>query len=330
MPNAKTRLTTALTWGIVFAMTCSAFSPNLLAQTWPAKPIRFVVPYPPGGSNDVLSRLTAQAMSSGLGQPVVIDNRGGAGGMIGADNVAKSPPDGYSIVNVQASFTANAALRTKMAYDPITDFTYVGMMARGPLLAVVHPSLPVKSIRDLITLAKARPGQINYGSTGTGGHNHLATELFRRMAQINIVHVPYKGVAPALTDLIGGHTQMVMTSLPSAMNHVQSGRLKALAVGSEQRSSFMPNLPTISEAGVSGYMAEFWWGIAVPAKTPIEIVNRLGSELSKAMQSPDLKQKFAAEGAEPSNMGREPFTQFVRNEITRWRKVAQETGIKPE
>ncbi len=300
------------------------------AQAWPAKPIRFVVPYPPGGSNDVLTRITAQAMSPGLGQQIVIDNRGGAGGMIGTDNVAKSPADGYSIVNVQASFTANAALRPKMAYDPMTDFAYIGMMARGPLLAVVHPSLPVKNIRDLIKLAQSKPGQINYGSTGTGGHNHLATELFRHMAGINIVHVPYKGVAPALTDLMGGHTQLVMTSLPSAMTQVQAGRLKALAVGSEKRSSFMPEMPTIAESGVPGYMAEFWWGLAAPAKTPVDIVNRLTTELTKALQSPELKQRFATEGAEPSTMTRDQFTAFVKNEITRWRKVAQDTGIKPE
>lgn len=300
------------------------------AQTWPAKPIRLVVPYPPGGSNDVLSRLTAQAMSPGLGQQVVVDNRSGAGGMIGADNVAKSPADGYSIVNVQASFTANSALRPKLAYDPINDFAYIGMMARGPLLMVVHPSLPVKNAKEFIVLAKAKPGQINYGSTGTGGHNHLATELFRRMAGINIVHIPYKGVAPALTDLMGGQTQLVMTSLPSAMTQVQAGRLKALAVGSEKRSSFMPELPTLGESGVPGYVAEFWWGLAAPAKTPTDIINRLATELTKALQSPDLKQRFAAEGAEPSVMTREQFTAFIKNEITRWRKVAQETGIKPD
>jgi len=303
---------------------------NAHAQTWPAKPIRLVVPYPPGGSNDVLSRITAQAMAPGLGQQIVIDNRGGAGGMIGADNVAKSPPDGYSIVNVQASFTANAALRQKMAYDPMGDFAYIGMMARGPLLVVVHPSLPVKNIRDLIALAKSKPGQINYGSTGTGGHNHLATELFRRMAGIEIVHVPYKGVAPALTDLMGGHTQMVMTSLPSAMQQVQAGRLKALAVGSEKRSGFMPDLPTIGESGVPGYVAEFWWGLAAPAKTPPEIVNRLAAELTRVLQSPDLKQRFAAEGAEPEAMSRDQFTKFVANEIARWRKVAREANVRPE
>jgi tripartite-type tricarboxylate transporter receptor subunit TctC len=299
-------------------------------SAYPVKPIRFVVPYPPGGSNDVLSRITAQAMSAGLGQQVVIDNRGGAGGMIGADNVAKSAPDGYSLVNVQASFTANAALRTKMPYDPMGDFAYIGMMARGPLLVVVHPSLPVNTMKEFIAFTRARPGAINYGSTGTGGHNHLATELFKRMAKVNMVHVPYKGVAPALTDLMGGHTQLVMTSLPSAMSQVHAGRLKALAVGSEQRSSFMPELPTIAESGVPGYMAEFWWGIAAPAKTPPDIVNRLAAELSKALQSADVKQRFAAEGAEPAAMSREQFTKFVSNEITRWRKVAQESNIKPE
>lgn len=320
--NSALRLTAALL--------LAASAGIAMAQAWPAKPVRFVVPYPPGGSNDVLTRITAQAMAPGLGQQILIDNRGGAGGMIGADHVAKSAPDGYSIVNVQASFTANAALRPKMAYDPMADFAYIGMMARGPLLAVVHPSLPVKNIRDLVALAKAKPGQINYGSTGTGGHNHMATELFKRMAGINIVHVPYKGVAPALTDLMGGHTQMVMTSLPSAMGQVQAGRLKALAVGSEKRSSFMPEMPTIAESGVPGYMAEFWWGLAAPAKTPAAILDRLAAELTKALQSPDLKQKFAGEGSEPSVMSREQFTKFVSNEITRWRKVAQETGIKPE
>jgi len=315
---------------IIAALLLAAAATAASAQAWPSKPIRFVVPYPPGGSNDVLTRITAQAMAPGLGQQIIIENRGGAGGMIGADNVAKSAPDGYSVVNVQASFTANAALRTKMAYDPLNDFAYIGMMARGPLLAVVHPSLPVKNMRELITLAKSRPGQINYGSTGTGGHNHLATELFKRMAGINIVHVPYKGVAPALTDLMGGHTQMVMTSLPSAMGQVQAGRLKALAVGSEKRSSFMPELPTIAESGVPGYMAEFWWGLAAPAKTPVAILDRFAAELTKALQSQDLKQKFAVEGSEPSMMSREQFTKFIANEITRWRKVAQDSGIKPE
>ncbi len=312
------------------AFSLLAFASAVPAQPYPAKPVRLVVPYPPGGSNDVLSRITAQAMTPGLGQQILVDNRGGAGGMIGADNVAKSAPDGYSILNVQASFATNAALRTKMAYDPMSDFAYIGMMARGPMLVCVHPSLPVKTVKELVQLAKTRPGQINYGSTGNGGINHMFTEMFRRMAGINIVHVPYKGVAPALIDLMGGHVQLVMTSLPSAMTQVQAGRLKAIATGGEKRSSFMPALPTISESGVPGYAAEFWWGLAAPSRTPNDIINRLATELTKALQSPDLKQRFATEGAEPSVMSREQFTQFVANEITRWRKVALEANIKPE
>jgi tripartite-type tricarboxylate transporter receptor subunit TctC len=314
----------------LYLFVCALLSAGALAQPYPVKPVRFVVPYPPGGSNDVLSRITAQAMAPGMGQQIVVENRSGAGGMIGAESVARSAADGYSLINVQASFTANAALRSKMAYDPIADFAYVGMMARGPLLVVVHPSLPAGNIKELIALARSRPGQINYGSTGTGGHNHLATELFNRMARVKTVHVPYKGVAPALTDLMGGHTQMVFTSLPSAMNQVQAGRLKALAVGSEQRSSFMPGLPTISESGVPGYFAEFWWGVAAPARTPPEVIARLSAELAKALQSPDLRKRFAHEGAEPSAMSREQFTEFVANEIRRWRKVAVEAGIKPD
>ncbi len=300
------------------------------AQPYPVKPIRLVVPVPPGGSNDVLSRITAQAMSPGLGQPVVIDNRSGAAGMIGADNIAKSAPDGYSLLNIQASFVANPALRSKMPYDTLNDFVFVGMMARAPLLAVVHPSLPVKNIKELVALAKAHPGQINYGTPGIGSYTQLATELFRRMAGINIVHVPYKGIAPALTDLMGGHLQLAMTSPPSVMSQVQAGRLKALAVGSEKRSSFLPDIPTIAEAGYTGYRADYWWGIAAPAKTPIEIVNRLATELNKALQTAELKQRYAAEGAEPSVMTREQLTQFIASDIARWRQVARDANVRAE
>ena len=307
-------------------------SPLVAAQAppYPAKPIRLVVPVPPGGSNDVLSRITAQAMSPGLGQPVVIDNRSGAAGMIGADNIAKSAPDGYSLLNIQASFVANAALRTKMPYDTVNDFVFVGLMARAPLLAVVHPSLPVKNIKELVALAKARPGQIHHGSPGIGSHTHLSAELFRRMAGIDIVHVPYKGIAPALTDLMGGHLQLAMTSPPSVMSQVQAGRLKALAVGSEKRSAFLPDIPTIAEAGYTNYRADYWWGIAAPAKTPVDIVNRLAAELNKALQSADLKQRFAAEGAEPSTMTREQLTQFIAADIVRWRQVARDANVKAE
>lgn len=301
-----------------------------IAQTYPSKPIRIVVPVPPGGSNDVLTRITAQAMSPSLGQPMVIDNRSGAAGLIGAENVAKSAPDGYSLLNIQASFVANAALRTKMPYDTLSDFVFIGMMARAPLLAVVHPSLPVKNIKELVALAKSRPGQIHYGTPGIGSHTHLSTELFRRLAGVDIVHVPYKGIAPALTDLMGGQLQLAMTSPPSVMPQVQAGRLKALAVGSEKRSVFLPNVPTIAESGLAGYQADYWWGLAAPAKTPVEIVNRLAAEMGKALQSADLRQRYAAEGAEPASMTREQLTQFIATDIPRWRQVARDAGIKPE
>ncbi|MBI3937463.1 MAG: tripartite tricarboxylate transporter substrate binding protein [Betaproteobacteria bacterium] len=315
----------------VFAL-CLGCAGSAFAQapagTYPSRPVRFVVPWPPGGSNDVLSRVVAQSLSGTLGQQVVIDNRGGAGGMIGAENAVRSAPDGYTLLNVQASFATNTAVRARMPYDPMSDFAYIGMMAKGPMLVVVHPSMPVKSVRELVQLARARPGQINYGSTGTGGSNHLATELFRKMAGINIVHVPYKGVALALTDLMGGHTQLVITSLPSALTQVKAGRLKALAVASSRETPFMPGVPTVSQSGVPGYVVDLWWGIAAPAKTPADILVRLSSDLRKVLQTPEVKKSFAREGAEPLIMSREEFTEFVRQEIARWRKVAGDSNIK--
>jgi tripartite-type tricarboxylate transporter receptor subunit TctC len=297
---------------------------------YPAKPVRLVVPYPPGASNDVLSRITAQAMIPGLGQQIVVDNRAGAGGMIGAEHVARADADGYTILNVQSSFTTNAAVRPKLPYDAQKDFAYIGMMALGPMLLVVHPSLPAKSAGDVVRIAKARPGQLNYGSSGNGGINHMSTELFARMAKIDIVHVPYKGIAPAVTDLIAGNTQLVITSLPSAMTQLKSGRLKALGVGGAKRSTLAPELPTISESGVPGYVAELWWGLAAPAKTPPAVLDRLSAELTRSLRSSDVRERYAREGGEPVIMTRAEFTEFVRREIERWRKVAREANIQPE
>jgi tripartite-type tricarboxylate transporter receptor subunit TctC len=288
------------------------------------------VPYPPGASNDVLSRITAQAMAPGLGQPIVVDNRAGAGGMIGAEHVARSDADGYTILNVQSSFTTNAATRVKLPYEPMKDYAYIGMMALGPMLLVVHPSLPAKNAGDVVRLAKSRPGQLNYGSSGNGGINHMSTELLARMARIDIVHIPYKGIAPAVTDLIAGNTQLIITSLPSAMAQLKSGRLKALGVGGAKRSSLAPELPTISESGVAGYVAELWWGLAAPARTPPEVLNRLSAELTRALKSNDVKERYAREGGEPVIMTRAEFTDFVGKEIERWRKVAREANIQPE
>jgi tripartite-type tricarboxylate transporter receptor subunit TctC len=299
------------------------------AQTWPAKPVRLVVPYTPGASNDTLSRATAQSMAPLLGQSIVIDNRPGAGGMIGAENVARAEPDGYSILNVQASFATNVAIRAKMPYDVFKDFAYIGMMTRSPMIVVVHPSLPVKSMKELVALAKKRPGELNYGSSGTGGSNHLATELFAKAAGVRIVHVPYKSMGPAMVDLMGGNVQLVITSLPSALVQVKAGRMKALGMASAQRSSFAPEIPTVTEGGVP-YVAELWWGLAAPGKTPPEIVNRLSDALRKAMQTAQLKEHYAREGGEPLAMTPPEFTQYVFAEVNRWRQVVKDTGLQLE
>ncbi len=313
---------------------CALFSlflvPAAAAQGaggYPAKPVRLVVPFAPGASNDSLSRATAEAMSPLLGQPIVIDNRPGAGGMIGAENAARAPADGYTLLNVQASFATNAAIRAKMPYDVQKDFVYIGMMTKSPMILVVHPSMPVKSLKDLVALARKRPGDLNYGSSGIGGSNHLATELFAKTANIRITHVPYKGIALALTDLIGGHVQLVLTSLPSALGHVRSGRLKALAVAGEKRSPFAPDIPTARENGVD-FVAELWWGLAAPAGTPSEIVDKLSDAMRKAMESPQLRKHYATEGGEPMPMTPEEFTRFVLGEVERWRQVVRDAGLQ--
>jgi tripartite-type tricarboxylate transporter receptor subunit TctC len=314
---------------LCFVVIAGAAGPVTAQTAYPTKPIRLVVPYTPGASNDTLSRATAESMSPILGQPIVIDNRPGAGGMIGAEHAARSPADGYTILNVQASFATNAAIRAKMPYDVFRDFAYIGMMAKSPMIVVVHPSMPVKSMKELVALARTRPGDLNYGSSGTGGSNHLATELFAKTANVRITHVPYKSIGPALTDLVGGHVQMVITSLPSALVQVKAGRLKALGIAGDKRSAFAPEVPTVKEGGIP-YVSELWWGLAAPGKTPPEIVDRLSDALLKAMQSPQLKQRYATEGAEAVPMTPQEFTTYVHNEVNRWRRVVQDAGLKLE
>jgi tripartite-type tricarboxylate transporter receptor subunit TctC len=294
---------------------------------YPSKPIRLIVPYSPGASNDSLSRATAQSMSPLIGQPIVVENRPGAGGMIGAENAARSAPDGYTLLNVQASFATNAAIRAKMPYDVSRDFAYIGMMTKSPMILVVHPSMPVKSLQELVAISRKRPGDLNYGSSGTGGSNHLATELFAKSAGIKITHIPYKGIALALTDLIGGHVQLVLTSLPSALGHVRSGRLKAVGVAGEKRSPFASDIPTVREGGVD-YVAELWWGLAAPGKTPPAIVDKLSGAMRTAMQSPELRKHYATEGGEPMPMTPQQFTRYVLDEVERWRQVVKDTGLE--
>ena len=297
--------------------------------TYPVKPIRLVVPFAPGASNDTLSRATAAVMSPLLGQNFIVDNRPGAGAIIGTEYVARSEPDGYTILNIQTSFATNAAIRAKLPYDVAKDFAYIGMMARSPMLLVVHPSMPIKSVRELVTLARSRPGDLNYGSSGTGGSNHLTTELFARIAGIRITHVPYKSMGPALTDLMGGQVQMVITTLPSALGQVKAGRLKGLGVAGAKRSPFAPDIPTIAENGVN-YVSEQFWGLAAPGRTPPEIVTRLSDTLHKALQTPQLREQYAREGGEAVAMTPGEFEKFVLNDVSRWRQVVKATGMQLE
>jgi tripartite-type tricarboxylate transporter receptor subunit TctC len=311
-----------------FAM-CTSAAALAQAGAYPTKPIRLIVPFAPGASNDILSRATADSMSPLLGQPIIVDNRPGAGGMIGAEHVARAPADGYTLLNIQASFATNAAIRAKMPYDVHRDFAYIGMMTTSPMLVVVHPSMPVKTAKDLVALARKRPGELNYGSSGIGGSNHLATELFAKTAGIKIAHVPYKGIALALTDLMGGHVQMVITALPSALVQVRAGRLKAIGVAADKRSPFAPEIPTVREGGVP-YVAELWWGLAAPAKTPPEVITRLSEALLKAMTTPELRKRFATEGGEPVPLTPQQMTKYVHNEVARWRQVVQDAGLQLE
>jgi tripartite-type tricarboxylate transporter receptor subunit TctC len=299
------------------------------AQDFPNKPIRIVVPAAPGGSSDILGRLIGGKLHERLGQPAVVENRAGAGQMIGADVVAKSPADGHTISLPTVTYTTSAATQSKLPFDPLNDLTGITMIGEGPFIVAVHPSLPVKSIKELIALASARPGSLIYASSGTGGITHLITEVFAANAKIKLVHVPYKSVAPAVIDVVGGHVPMLIVSVPSVLPQVKAGRLRALAVTSTQRSAFAPGLPTVAEAGVPGYEARQWWGLLVPGKTPRAIVTKLNAEINTILAAADVKARLADEGAEPVlQMTPDAFNDIVKNDIAKWRKIVKELGIK--
>ena len=321
---SKRLLRSVLALGVLVTADASSQTP-----TYPSKPIRLVVPFAPGASNDTLSRAAALTMGPMLGQIFVVDNKPGAGAMIGAEYAARAEPDGYTILTIQTSFATNAAVRAKMPYDVYKDFAYIGMLAKSPMIVVVHPSMPIKSLKELIALARKRPGELNYGSSGTGGSNHLTTELFAKLAGIKITHVPYKSMGPALTDLLGGQVEMVITTLPSALTQVKAGRLKALGIAGAQRSAFAPEIPTIVEAGVP-YVSEQFWGLAAPGKTPPDIVNRLAETLRKAVQTPQLKEQFAREGGEPVLMTQDEFAKYVLADVERWRHIVKDIKLQLE
>ena len=297
-------------------------------QEYPNRAIRIVVPAAPGGSNDVLARLIGERMRERLGQPVVVDNRAGAGQMIGSDHVAKSAPDGYTLMLPTATYAGSAALQPKLPFDPVNDLIGVSMVGVGPFLLTVHPSVPVRNVKELIALARTRAGQLNYGSAGNGSVIHFAAEVFAANTSIDIVHVPYKSGAPAVAAAVAGEVPMIFMSLPSVWPQVKNNRLRAIAVTSPKRSSFVPELPTVAESGVPGYEAEQWWGVLAPAKVPGPIVARLNAEINAILSADDMRAKLATEGAEPVLMSPDAFNKFVRSEIAKFRKTVKERNIK--
>ena len=299
------------------------------ADAYPSKTIRLIIPFPPGGSNDVVGRVIATQLGERLGQQVVVDNRGGAGGVIGTEMAAKAAPDGYTLLFISSAFAANSSLY-KLPYDPVKAFVPIAMIAAGPNVLAVAPSLAVNSLKDLLAMARAKPGQLNYASAGVGSFQHLGSALFVSLAKVNIVHVPFKGGGPAMVDVIAGNTQVMLGSLVQTLPQIKAGKLKALGVGGTKRSPTMPDVPTIAEAGVPGYEAVNWWGIISPAGTPAAIVSRIHKELGVIAQSPEMQKRFEAEAVEAVQMSTPEFTQYIERETVKWARVVKEAGIKAE
>ena len=313
------------------AMLCGALavSPAAAADAYPVRPIRLIIPFPPGGSNDVVGRVIAQQLSERLGQQVVVDNRGGAGGLIGTEQAAKAEPDGYTLLFISSAFAANGSLY-KLPYDPVKAFVPVAMIAAGPNVLAVSPKLQINSVKELIALAKAKPGALNYASAGIGSFQHLGSALFVNMANVDIVNVPFKGGGPAMADVVAGNTQIMLSSLVQTLPLIKSGRLKALAVGGLKRSPTLPDVPTISEAGVPGYEAVNWWGIIAPAATPQVVRDRLYKELTAIQKTPEMIKRFEAEAVEAVQMTPAEFGRYIEQEAEKWARVVKEAGIKAQ
>ncbi|MBI3937170.1 MAG: tripartite tricarboxylate transporter substrate binding protein [Betaproteobacteria bacterium] len=311
----------------VFVAAHAAGTDGAPASEYPVKPIRIVVGFSPGGGGDIVARIVAQKLSENLKQSMIVDNRPGAGGSIGAAFVARSAPDGYTLLVVTSSYAVIPSLYKELSFDPIRDLAAVSLIAEAPLLVVVHPSLPVHAIRELIAFAKARPGQLNYASGGSGTSGNLAGELFKSLAGVNIVHVPYKGAGPALVDVISGQVHMNFVSMLSSLPHVKSGKLRALAVTGVKRSAALPQLPTVAEAGVKGYRRTTWYGVLAPAHTPAAIINKLSRETAKAVNSPDIRQRFMTDGAEPEGGTPKEFHDYLVSEIALARKIIEQAGV---
>ena len=299
------------------------------AQTYPSRPVRLIVPFPPGGSNDVVGRMIAVQLSTRLDKPVIVENQGGAGGLIGTEMAARSQPDGYTLLLVSVAYAFIPAIY-KLPYDPATAFAPVAILGAGPVVIAVTSKLPVNSVKELIALAKEKPGELNYATAGVGSFQHLASELFKLQAGVDIVHIPFKGGGPAMMDVIAGNTQIAIGSLVQMLPQIKAGKLKALGVGSANRIAALPELPTISEAGVPGYEVTNWWGIVVPAGTPRSIIDRLHKELTAVVASTETKKRFETEGAEPLSMSPDEFGRFIAAETVKWARVVKDAGIRAE
>jgi tripartite-type tricarboxylate transporter receptor subunit TctC len=308
----------------------AAAAGDILAQPYPVKPVRLVVPSSPGGGTDIVARLLAPDLSKRLGQQVLIENRAGAGTMIGIDAVAKSPADGYTLLMGLSTLAINPALFRKVPYDAMRDFAPVTLAVSSPAILVVHPSVPARSVKELIVFARARPGQLNYASAGSGTFPHMSMELFLSMAKLRMEHIPYKGTGPATIDLIAGQVAAMTGTILSVMGHIRAGRLHALGITSSSRSASAPGVPTIAEAGLPGYEATQWYGLLAPAQTPRDIVSRLHAETTRALQMPEIRERFVADGADPVGNTPEEFRGYIQSEIIKWAKVARDAGIKPE
>jgi len=307
-----------------------AAGPATAADVYPSKTIRLVVPFAPGGGSDIVARLLSPKMTEALGQTVVVDNRAGASANLGAAMVAKAAPDGYTLLLANANYTINPSLFKSLPFDPVREFAPVALLANVTNVLAIHPSIPAKSVKELISFAKAHPGQLNFASPGNGTSSHLAGELFRQVAKIEVVHIPYKGATPAITDLIAGQVSFTMASVLSVLPYAKQGRLRMLAVTTAKRSGALPDIPTISEAGLPGFEVSNWYGILATGGTPRPAVDRLNSELARIARVPDLAEKLAAQGADPATGTPEEFERFIQAELKKWAAVVRSAGINTE
>jgi len=303
---------------------------SLWAQPYPNKPIRLIVPFAPGGPGDIQARIVGAKLTETWGQQVVVENRGGANGIIAYELGARADPDGHTVSMISAGFTINATLYPKLPYDSVRDFAPVTQISSGPAIVVVHPSLPAHSVKELIALARAKRGQIIYMSAGVGAPSHLAVELFKTMTRTDLIHVAYKGIAPGITDLLAGQVQVSFPTILAGLTHAKTGRLRALATTGASRAPAAPDLPTVAEAGVPGYAATNWFGIAVPAKTPPAIVSRLSQEIGRVLRLPDVRERLLTQGMEPVSNTPDGFSKYVQSEIAKWAGVVKASGAKPE